>query len=92
MSYPSPTIYNYRIKQILPPGNTNVTNLNVGLFEVEFSQNGGTTWSPVFTQTFGSIQSASSAIAILVQNEAQFQQNVYAGQIPSVAFWSYPAY
>lgn len=90
MAYPSPTIYYYRIKQILPPGNTLVTAGNLGQFFLEFSSNGGASYQPVNTDLYGSVQSAKAAISVIVGAELQFQQQVYQGQIPSVNFIAYP--
>lgn len=91
MSYPSPSIYTYRITQIAPPG-TQAVALQLGMFLAEYSANNGTSWSPIWSLPFQSLQEASQAISILVGLESSFQAQVNAGQVAVVTHWAYPQY
>ena len=86
--YPTPSVFTYRVRQFAK--NTFQTNLGLGLFLAEYSNNSGTTWNPCFDYAFGSAHDALGAISILVNNEANFAVQVNSGLAPIATTIPYP--
>ena len=94
MSYPSPSIYTYRVVGVESPDPGTGEN---GYFVAEFSTNSGTTWLPLFQTPFTSKTEAFQAIAKLLGDEAKFQKQYLQvvkfnnpKVVPTRTVYSYP--
>lgn len=94
MSYPSPSIYTYRVVGVFSPQPANGQN---AYFIAEFSTNSGTTWLPLVQTPFTSETEAFQAIGKIVANEAKFQKQYLQASkfnnpkvVPTRTVFAYP--
>ncbi len=94
MSFPTPTIYTYRVRGFNPANHANGQN---SYYEAEYSTNSGSTWNHIFGRPFGSLTEAYQAIATILVNEAQFQKQVLQAThfnnskiVPVATTYAYP--
>ncbi len=94
MSFPTPTIYTYRVRGYNPVNHANGQN---SYYEAEFSTNSGTTWLHLFGRPFQSKSEAFQAIATIVNNESQFRKQYLQARkfenpklVPVATTYAYP--
>lgn len=80
----------YRITKV-SPSDGNAAQGVAAAFIPEFSQNAGTTWTPVQPIPYQSLQESKQKLANIVANEANFNKQVLAGHlVPVVTHIAYP--
>lgn len=94
MSYPTPTIYTYRVRGFNPVNHANGQN---SFYLAEFSTNSGTSWLQLFGRPFGSKSEAFQAIATIVNNETKFRKQYLQAikfenpkLVPTATTFAYP--
>lgn len=85
MSYPTPTIYRYRVLHT-----QDATNAKAAMYEAQFSINNGVTWFSLYPYTFSSLVEAYDVIANVVRAESQFRTKVQNKQATFTNVYPYP--